>query len=356
MLKFPANIQFQFKGKILPNHKFLRNILTSLLFISLLLLIFTTSCNGKNTTLPPTSIVHSTKPLQPTVIQPTDIQSQPTAIQSTITSIPPTQPGLIQTPEAPGTPAPTPFTALRNPYAVAYVPKGEVLNIRKPAGANNPEIGHFAADSHNIILTGKTTLINDQLWVEVPMPADNTTGWVNAKYLTEYVSANDFCADQKVKGLLDNFKLALTKNNGVLLSAIVSPIHGLDLRYFHNGNLANYNRAEAKFVFESTYVMDWGSHPASGEKIKGTFHEIVLPQLNDVLGSDYTLGCNDLTLGGHSYYFQWPSEYKNINFYALYKPGSTQYSGLDWRTWLVGVEYVNSEPYLVSLIHLFWEP
>jgi hypothetical protein len=49
-------------------------------------------------------------------------------------------------------------------------------------------------------------------------------------------------------------------------------------------------------------------------------------------------------------------EYDNVNFYTVYKPGTDQYGGLDWRAWTVGVEYIEGKPYLFSLIHYQWEP
>ncbi|HCB01753.1 MAG TPA: hypothetical protein DEP19_05165 [Anaerolineae bacterium] len=51
-----------------------------------------------------------------------------------------------------------------------------------------------------------------------------------------------------------------------------------------------------------------------------------------------------------------PAEYTNINFYTIYKPGTEQYGGLDWRAWIVGVEYVGGKPTLFALIHFQWEP
>jgi hypothetical protein len=48
----------------------------------------------------------------------------------------------------------------------------------------------------------------------------------------------------------------------------------------------------------------------------------------------------------------WP--YTNIHYYNLYKPATDQQ--LDFRTWLIGVEYVNGQPYLHSMVSIVWEP
>ena len=45
----------------------------------------------------------------------------------------------------------------------------------------------------------------------------------------------------------------------------------------------------------------------------------------------------------------WPPELTNIPFDSLYKPGTEANGGLDWQTWLMGVEYVAGRPYAFSL-------
>ena len=41
------------------------------------------------------------------------------------------------------------------------------------------------------------------------------------------------------------------------------------------------------------------------------------------------------------------------DFYAIYFPGTDQYSQMDWHTWVVGVEYTNSKPTIYALINYF---
>jgi hypothetical protein len=90
----------------------------------------------------------------------------------------------------------------------------------------------------------------------------------------------------------------------------------------------------------------------------GSFHGTVLPKLLDVLNAPapgYTLGCNSVNVGGASYNTSWPAIYANVNYYSLHKPGPVG-NELSWRTILVGVEYVNGQPYVFGLIQLEWEP
>jgi hypothetical protein len=143
--------------------------------------------------------------------------------------------------------------------------------------------------------------------------------------------------------------------DGELFRSLVSPAHGLDVVYIRAGMVANYTPDEANWAFHSTYEVDWGLGAGSGEPVRGTFQEIILPALQDVF-TNTTFACNEIKLGGATYPVEWPAEYANINFFSLHKPGTDPFGGLDWRTWLVGVEYVDGQPYLFALLHYNWEP
>lgn len=202
--------------------------------------------------------------------------------------------------------------------------------------------------------TGPSARVGDSLWVEVQRPGG--TGWVNSHYLTEYVSSSAFCANAQVTSLISDLKSALLNSNGDALASLSSPLHGLDLRLWRYGTLVNYDREHAKFLFESTFQVNWGPAPGSGDNTIGSFAQAVLPKLTEVFGASYELHCNDaLDLATFSLQ-PWPPEYANVNFYAVHKPGTETYGGLDWRTWLAGVEFSGGRPYLFSLIHFQWEP
>jgi hypothetical protein len=276
--------------------------------------------------------------------------SLPSASQ---TPPPPTQAPVIAT--ATTMTGPSALTGTSGAAAVILVGEGDVLNVRSDAGIENPVIESFAANATGLTRTGQTQLVGEETWAEV-QTSTTGTGWVNARYLTEYVSMQQFCMDSQVQFLLDNLKIAFQNEDGQLFSALVSPIHGLDLRYYRYGTLANYSLDEAAWVFQSTYEVDWGDEPGSGFEKLGTFSEIPLPVLKEVFGSLYELSCNDVGVASAFAQEPWPPEYTNINFYNIFKPGTDQYGGLDWRLWLLGVEYVNGKPYLFALIHFQWEP
>jgi hypothetical protein len=123
--------------------------------------------------------------------------------------------------------------------------------------------------------------------------------------------------------------------------------------FYHNGNVINYDQEHAKFLFETTFEANWGTHPASGEETIGSFHDIVVPELVKIFNQPYTLHCNELKYGGASYPVIFPYD---KDFYSIYFPGTEANGNLDWHTWVAGIEYVNGKPYLYALTQFFWEP
>ncbi len=248
-----------------------------------------------------------------------------------------------------------PVTGVFNPYAVILVNKGDVLNIRSAAGIGQSVVGSLAPNAINVNRTGPATSAGGDRWVEIQNPAGGV-GWVNAKFLTEYIAPSTFCSDSRVTDLLNNVRTAMLNSNGELLGSLVSPEHGLDLRLWRWGTVANYTPKEAAWVFQSDYVVKWGPAPGSGMDTNGTFSQQILPKLQEVFSANYTLNCNNpLDLATFSVE-PWLSEYANVDFYTIFKPGSDQYGGLDWRAWIAGVEYVQGKPMLFALIHFQWEP
>lgn len=301
--------------------------------------------------IPPTSA--PAMPVQPAAIPsltPINTAAVPAGLPAaTLPAVLPSNPPIVAT-----LPAATAST-LRGPYAIINIATNDKLNIRSGPGVKFPIVEQLLAESNQIYSTGQAQEVAKNRWVEVKLLSGAGMGWVNAVYLTEYVDPQAFCTDTRVPSLFDQVGQALNDQNGEALAALVSPVHGLDVTYFRTGQTANYTSDEARFLFSSQYQMNWGTQPASGLQVKGTFHEQVLPQLVEVMGSPHERICNQPRLGGASYAYTWPAEYRYINFYSLYKP-SPAGQELAWRTWLAGIEYFNGQPYLFSLIHLFWEP
>lgn len=165
--------------------------------------------------------------------------------------------------------------------------------------------------------------------------------------------ASDICADSQVTALIDSLKTAILNSDGPLLSSLVSPERGLDAARFRDGNVINYRPDQAKFLFETTFEVNWGPAPGSGIDEVGSFHDVVVPGMVRVFNQPYTLHCNELKHGGATYEVSWPYE---GDFYSVHFPGTETNGFMDWHTWAVGIEYVNNKPYLYALIPYFWEP
>jgi hypothetical protein len=248
--------------------------------------------------------------------------------------------------------APTGFapTTLMGPYAVINVAPNDVLNIRLDAGSNQTVIGTFPSNAVNVMRTGPTANADGATWVEVQNPSGGL-GWVNSFYLTEYVTHDAFCADTRVTALIEQLKGSITQSNGDLLSGIVSPVHGVDVRLWAYASPINFNQATARTVFGDTNAYNWGSGP-SGQPDVGAFSQVIQPKLQEVLNApNMETYCDNLT---KVFNLSQPWPYSNVHYYNLYKPATEQQ--FDFRTWLIGVEYINGQPYLHSMVSIVWEP
>ena len=325
---------------------------TILLTIALTL----TACAAPPPSLPTDTPLPPTVPATdiPTLVSPS--ATLPLATATTVLAQPTSTATLAIAPTTVASTATSqpPVTGFNNPYAVILVSPDDVLNIRTGAGVANAIAGTLQPTALEVRRTGPASPADGARWVEIQSAAGN--GWVNENFLTEQVASSTFCADPRVNTLLNNVKTAMLNSNGELLSSLVSPVHGLDARLWRYGTVANYTPEEAKWVFQSEYVVNWGPAPGSGAETPGTFSSQLLPKLKEVFGANYALHCNS-TLDLATFSIDpWPREYSNINYYMVYKPGSEQYGGMDWRAWTVGVEYVQGTPMLFSLIHYQWEP
>lgn len=171
--------------------------------------------------------------------------------------------------------------------------------------------------------------------------------------LTSPTSSISICNDQQSTALIDSFKAAILNSDGPLLSSLISPSRGMDVAFFRDGTVITYTPQHAKFLFETTFEVDWGAEPGSGAAVRGAFHEVVLPELVETFSQTYTLHCNELKLGGATYEPDWPYEGE---FYSLHFPGTTANGNMDWQTWVMGIENLNTKPYIYALMRFFWEP
>ena len=168
---------------------------------------------------------------------------------------------------------------------------------------------------------------------------------------TDPTTHEAFCADTRIAPLIEQLKGSLNQSNGDMFSALASPTHGMDVRLWAYAAPINFNTNTAKTVFTSTDSYNWGGGP-SGIPDVGTFKDLIQPKLLDVLNApNMEAYCDNLT---KVYPLATPWPYPNYRYYNLYKPASA--NGFDFRTWLVGIEYVNGQPYIAALVTIVWEP
>ncbi len=169
---------------------------------------------------------------------------------------------------------------------------------------------------------------------------------------TPVVSGNT-CGDPQVIALIDALKSSVLTSNGGTLSSLISPTRGMEVRWVRYGTAVTYTPEQAKFLYETTFEVNWGAAPGSGLDKVGAFHDVIIPDLARLLNQPYTLHCSELKHGGATYEPEWlhPGD-----FYSIYFPGTEQNGFLDWHTWALGIEYEGGKPYIYAMMQFFWEP
>jgi hypothetical protein len=209
-----------------------------------------------------------------------------------------------------------------------------------------PPTPTFIALPTSTLLIGTPPTVVQTPGVSTPLPG--VTSATSAA-----TNPSTICGDPQVTALIDSFKNAILTSDGPLLSSLVSPSRGMDVAYYRDGTVITYQPEHAKFLFETTFEVDWGAEPGSGAMKRGSFHDVVVPELVRIFNQPYTLHCNELKHGGATYEMVW--EYPG-EFYSIHFPGTQANGNMDWHTWVMGIEYVSGKPYVYALIQFFWEP
>lgn len=219
------------------------------------------------------------------------------------------------------------------------------------AGCGSPATSAPPTQSQFIALTPTLFIPNATPGALTVTPGDLT----GVPTLTSTPDPNlpNVCTDPQMMALIDSLKSAVLTSDGTLLGSLVSPPRGLDVAFFRDGNVINYDPEQAQFLFETTFQANWGTEPGSGAEKIGSFHDVVVPELVKAFNQPYTLHCNELKHGGATYEPAWPYD---GDFYSVYFPGTEANGLMDWHTWAVGVEYVNAKPHIYALMPFFWEP
>jgi hypothetical protein len=198
------------------------------------------------------------------------------------------------TPETPIPPTP-PENPSAGAYAVVWASPEEGLPVLQPAGIAGSEIGRLEADQRGVRLTGTSTVLGSSIWWQLQDPMAG--GWVNSWNLTEDVPPDVFCADGRVDALLQTFRQVIQTRDGQGLAEVVSRRRGLVVRHDWWNPEVPLPEVAVASLFSQTTAYDWGMGDASGLAITGSFVDVILPRLDDVLGGDPEVACNRLGWG-----------------------------------------------------------
>jgi len=231
-------------------------------------------------------------------------------------------------------------------YAVVWVEQG--LSVRQPAGITSSEVTALPSDQRGIGVTGQSTLLGSSSWLEIFLP-EGGTGWVNGYNLTEDVNSDEFCQDPRAIELANQFILALQNLDGPQLAQLASPKRGLIIRHDWWNPEVITEPSSLSHLFQDEAEQDWGVNRDSGLAITGSFNGVILPQLLDVFSVPPSFSCNRIATGNTAEAIAWPAEYTNLNFISFHRAAPSPNS-LNWRTWALGVEYVDGSPYLAVLV------
>ena len=185
-----------------------------------------------------------------------------------------------------------------------------------------------------------------------PSPTDVTTQTSTPTPSDDYTSHEAFCSDARIPMLIEQLKASVNQSNGDLFASLVSPPRGVNVHLWAYSSAVNFDPANARTIFTSTNSYNWGGGP-SGTSDVGSFKDIIQPKLLEVLNApNMETYCDDLT---KVFPLSNPWPYPQIRYYNLYKP-ATPGVDFDFRTWLIGFEYIDNQPYLHSLVTIVWEP
>jgi hypothetical protein len=189
----------------------------------------------------------------------------------------------------------------------------------------------------------------------VPIAAGALTGWINGRFLVETISQTEFCNDPAVTKLLADLETAVSSQDGNLLAQLIHPERGLRIHHAWWNPEVRISRADARQLFTSAAGYDWGVQDGSGQPIVGSFKEHILPLLQQDLLLATETGCDEIIHGGTAGFVRLPDGYDAVHYYSLYRPGTEEFAGMDWGTWVVGVEKWQGSYYVSFLVHFKWE-
>jgi len=232
-------------------------------------------------------------------------------------------------------------------YAVFGVRPGDVLNVREEPDPKSAQVQAFLWNARDVLGTGRSEQRKSELWVEVTAGAKS--GWVNRAFLVEQGRG---CDDPRIAGLAHKFAAAVRAKDGKALESLASPLRGLQVRHEAWNPTLRFKGDALSGIFSSRGALKWGQADGSGDPIVGSFSDVALPSLQKVLQPQAQRACGKVLAEGSAGSIEWPLELASMTLFSFHKPSS---EGMDWITWVAGIEYVEQKPYIAMLIQYHWE-
>ncbi len=233
-------------------------------------------------------------------------------------------------------------------FSVVWVPEGETLKVHNPAGIAGTVIGELAYDRSGIEKTGDTTSLGSSQWVEI-RTLDGISGWVNDWNLTESVRTEEYCADDRIPGILSQVIIAMEKRDGQMLADYVNPARGLIVRHDWWNPEVVIAHEQIPRLFEDRTDRDWGVISGGQFRIEGAFDELIRPIILETVAQVEPV-CDELPTGTTTRPAIWPGEYVSLNYSAFYRPSPESGNPFSWRTWVFAFEYIDGRPFLTVLV------
>jgi hypothetical protein len=209
-------------------------------------------------------------------------------------------------------------------------------------------VADLAPGTAGVRIVGFGQPVNDSVWV--PINVEESSGWVNSRFLTEDIPSEEFCGDSETAALLEALRGVIEARDGEALADISNPERGLRFRRYWDSDGVRFENQQVNNVFNLTQSYFWGTAEGSGEDVDGSFSEVILPLLDrDLIGSTQT-ACNEILQGGTAGVVQLPFRYEGVNFYSMHRPGAAD-NEMDWGTWVVGIERWQGEYFVSFLVH-----
>lgn len=305
------------------------------------------------------AVASPTLPPAPTIGLPTGVAPTPAPTAAPPTPVPPTPTVAVPSTATPVPtavpPTPVPPEADAPVYRVAFVAANDTLNIRRRPNSDAVVIGRLPPDASDIAVAGEEqTVRGGGVWLPVDTAAGS--GYVNSRFLTEAIDSAAFCADPAVGELLSRLQAAIATEDAALLGELVHPTRGLRLRlnWWNEEVIVRETEIGALFEGRNRDAVNWGTDEGSGETIRGTFKEVMLPFLTrDLLGAtEWT--CDQMRYGPTAGLITLPEGYEAVHYYSAYRsaPATQEF---DWGTWAVGIERWQGRYYVSYLVHYRYE-